>query len=183
MIRRGWSIGLVLALAFFLAPEAALAQGSGVVAGRVQDTSMGPLEGASVQVEGTRLETWTDATGRFRLAGVPAGKRTIVVSFVGFTEKAEVDVTAGGTAEAAFKIELRFTESVTVSQPLLEGQARALAQQQAAPGIASFVGGRPDSRRFPTRTSPRSPSVSPASPSSVTTVKGRTWSFAGWIPG
>lgn len=139
MIRR-WSTRCCL-MTLLAMPVPALGQGVGIVAGRVLDSAAGPLEGALVQVEGTRLETWTDATGRFRLAGVPAGTRTVVATFVGFSQKADVEVRTGATVETSLAIELRFTESVTVSQPLLEGQARALAQQQAAPGIANFVAG------------------------------------------
>lgn len=137
---RNLSSGLLVALALLAwSPAMASAQGTGTVTGRVVDAGIGPLEGAQVQVEGTKLEAWTDSTGRFRLSGVPAGKQTLVVSFVGFSSREPVEVAAGGTADRELRIQLRFTDSVTVIQPLLEGQARALAQQRASAGISNYV--------------------------------------------
>ncbi len=132
-------LSLCCLLALVLVPGEAASQGSGVVHGRVEDAVLGPLGGALVKVEGTSLEAWTDSTGRYRLSGVPAGSQSLAMSFVAAVEKMQVEVAAGASVEANFKIQLRFTEVVTVVQPLLEGQARALAQQQAATGIANFV--------------------------------------------
>jgi outer membrane receptor for ferrienterochelin and colicins len=43
-----------------------------------------PLIGASVLVEGTTIGATTDASGRARVLGIPAGEQTIVISHVGF---------------------------------------------------------------------------------------------------
>ena len=51
------------------------------------------LPGASVIVKGTQIGTATDINGAFSIT-LPAGKATLVVSYLGFTEK-EVNVTAG----------------------------------------------------------------------------------------
>ena len=59
------------------------ASGEGVVTGRVRDTGGQPVAGAMVTVEGTDLRVTTDATGAFRLTGVPRGPRTIVATRIG----------------------------------------------------------------------------------------------------
>ncbi|MEO7986232.1 MAG: TonB-dependent receptor [Gemmatimonadales bacterium] len=43
-----------------------------------------PIVGATVVVEGTGLSATTDAEGRYRIAGVPAGRRTVKVRFIGY---------------------------------------------------------------------------------------------------
>jgi len=57
---------------------------SGVVSGRVLDgVTKAALPGAEVTVEGTQLKTSTDRDGDFRIAGVPAGTRTLIVTYLG----------------------------------------------------------------------------------------------------
>ena len=70
---------------------------------RVTDADEGtPLPGASVVVEGLTpaVGASTDADGLARLAGVPAGERVVVVSFVGY-ETARVPVTVPQDGPAA----------------------------------------------------------------------------------
>ena len=70
---------------------------------RVTDEHEGtPLPGASVVVEGLTpaVGASTDADGLARLAGVPAGPQTVVVSFVGYeTARVAVTVPRDGPAE------------------------------------------------------------------------------------
>jgi len=78
----------VLALLFHATGGAALAQpaagGSGVIEDRVVDSASGePLPGVQVPVTGSTAETSTDRDGRFRLSAVPAGDRTVVVTYLG----------------------------------------------------------------------------------------------------
>jgi iron complex outermembrane recepter protein len=71
-------------------------QSTGVIEGRVQNATSGLyLENARVSVTGTAIETFTDASGRFRLS-VPAGKATVEVFFTGLARHTStVDVTPG----------------------------------------------------------------------------------------
>ena len=57
--------------------------GTGVVTGRVRNERGQPEPAVLVTVEGTTIRAVTDAAGAFRLAGVPAGVRTIVATRVG----------------------------------------------------------------------------------------------------
>ena len=125
-----------------LAATTATAAESGVVRGTILDTNNAPLPGAKVRVEGTVLETVTDASGDFSIARVPAGEATVVVDFLGFeSAQASVEVEAGSTAVVSVVLEpsQRFYGSVTVQAPLLEGQAKALNQQKNAVSIVNVV--------------------------------------------
>ncbi len=72
----------------------------GVIRGTVSDSaSHEPLVGAPVVVIGTDIGALTGDDGRFTLAEVPAGRRTIQVRRVGYrSETRTVDVTDGETA-------------------------------------------------------------------------------------
>lgn len=59
--------------------EAALAaqQGTGALVGKILDTYMQPVEGATIRHKNISVQT--DATGSFILVNIPAGKRTILI--------------------------------------------------------------------------------------------------------
>lgn len=72
-----------------------------VVKGTVTDASNNEkLIGASVFVKGTTSGITTDANGGFKLALTQAGKKTIVVQFIGFASKEiEIDAKEGETTD------------------------------------------------------------------------------------
>ncbi len=80
---------------------AVTAQGTGSVAGRVQNVVTGRyLSNARVAVEGTGLIAFTDEAGNYILAGVPAGRRELRVFYSGLDEqRLAIDVAAGRTTE------------------------------------------------------------------------------------
>lgn len=80
-------------------PTAAAAQETGRVQGVVRDAETGePLSAVQVRVEGLERRTASDEGGRFVLAGLPAGVRSVVVERIGLrTERREVRVPAGGS--------------------------------------------------------------------------------------
>ena len=83
------------ALLFFLLLLAALgrAQNPGTLAGTVRDrATQEALPGVSVTLEGTTFGTATDANGRYRLPGVPAGAYNLRASFVGYDALLRADV-------------------------------------------------------------------------------------------
>jgi TonB-dependent receptor len=140
----------LLAASFAISADAALARAmeadpdaSGTIEGRVLDKRTGnPLPGASVHVDGTSASVSTDRSGEYRLAGVPAGSRTLVVSYLGRGEgRITVDVPAGAAVKADVELEpLAYKESVTVSAEFIrDAQARALNQQKTAPNITNIV--------------------------------------------
>jgi TonB-dependent receptor len=141
--------------------------GSGVVEGRVVDAATGdPLPGAQVLVTGSAAETSTDRDGRFRLSAVPAGDRTVVVTYLGRQDATvEAKVVAGATQRLDIQMKMvAFEESVSVpGQLILDAQERALNQQKTAPNITNVVsadqiGSFPD--RNAAETTQRIPGVS-----------------------
>jgi iron complex outermembrane receptor protein len=66
------------------------------IRGTVKDAIGDPLQGASVTIQGTNQGTLTDNNGNFSITAAP-GKRTLVVSYVGYgTQKLDVNVTGTG---------------------------------------------------------------------------------------
>ncbi len=108
---RAW-LRPALAALLTLAPAAAAAQGGGTIAGRVLDADNGqPIAAAQVTVANTPGGAATGDDGRFTLANIPAGARTVVVRRIGYQQQARaVTVAAGGTVT----LELRLAKA-TVS--------------------------------------------------------------------
>ena len=72
-----------------------LADSSGVVAGRVTDSTSGQgLVGATVKVQGSSLSSITSDSGRFTLTGVPLGKQVLTVRLFGFKPATHVVMVA-----------------------------------------------------------------------------------------
>ncbi|MCW2263761.1 MULTISPECIES: TonB-dependent receptor plug domain-containing protein [Sphingobacterium] len=123
------------------------------ISGVVKDAT-GPISGASIAVKGTSIATFTDASGRFTLATIPAGSK-IVISYVGYASKEiewkgestlnvqlestsndldEVVVVAYGTAK---KSTFTGSASVVKSDQLekISGSGFAEALQGMSPGV------------------------------------------------
>lgn len=138
--------------ALSLAP-ALSAQGAaaGTVVGRVTyaKSRLG-LGGARVVVTGTALETFATQSGDYVLVNVPAGARTVVVSYVGYPDATQpVTVVAGSTVS----LDLAVGDSaVRMEKVVIEGSAvgsaRAINQQRAADTLTSLVAAD-DIGRFP----------------------------------
>lgn len=89
---RLWSGIFVLAiLGIFINP--ALAGETGRIRGRVTDAKTGQtLIGANIVVEGTMLGAATDVNGEYLISNVPAGKQTLVISYIGYQTQRRTDV-------------------------------------------------------------------------------------------
>lgn len=116
----------------------------GVLEGRVVAERTGePLPGVSVSVKDTKLGAFTDAQGRYRISGVPAGRRTLVIQCVGYEAQGrEVVVRADAPVSVNFKLSeqaVRMPDVVVTATR--EGQSRA--ETPATVGIL----GREDIRR------------------------------------
>src|SRR5258708_971022 len=57
------------------------------ITGKVTDDKGGPVQGATVTVRGTRIGASTGADGVYKLSGVPASAKTLVISSVGFAQQ------------------------------------------------------------------------------------------------
>ena len=96
-------------IAALLLPVLASAQETAAVAGRVADSRTGySLQGAIIRVDGSSAVAYSDANGRFRLAGLPAGNRALEVEYVGLDPlRRSVALTAGTTTEIELRLESR----------------------------------------------------------------------------
>jgi TonB-dependent receptor len=111
---RVFSRAILAVSSLFLAAAYLSAQtpASGSVEGRVLNVTSGAyLNNARVTVPGTRLETFTDESGEYRLTGVPAGTTELVAFFTGLQpQRASVTVAAGDVA----KLDFNLTRGATV---------------------------------------------------------------------
>jgi hypothetical protein len=75
--------------------------------GRVFSATTGDVvRGAQIVVEGTGLGALADSTGRFRIAGLPAGDHTIQVRRIGFASaRGRIHLKAGASVDATFVLE------------------------------------------------------------------------------
>lgn len=92
--------GLAAVLALQLVTVGALsAQATGSISGRVVEAETSrPISDVQVTVEGTLLRAATDLDGRYTIANVPAGTRTIVTRRLGYTLRTQsVNIVAGQT--------------------------------------------------------------------------------------
>ncbi len=91
------------ALAFFalVLPATAQVASRGTIEGRVLNARNGEyLEGARITVEGTKLETFTNSDGIYRLTQVPAGPARVVAFYTGTPAlTVSTTVSAGQTAQ------------------------------------------------------------------------------------
>jgi TonB-linked SusC/RagA family outer membrane protein len=97
---------LMASAAVALLPAWASAQDQGLVTGRVVDqaTSL-PIPDAQVQVLGTTRGARTDADGRYRIGGLPAGEATVRAARIGYRAATQpVTVSATGPVTADFAL-------------------------------------------------------------------------------
>lgn len=91
--------------------------------GVVSSSAEGPLELATVYLEGTNIHTATDERGRYTLS-LPAGKHTLVVRYVGYKEyKQSVEVRQGERLVRNIRLEL--SESAMLQEAVVVGKSRA----------------------------------------------------------
>jgi TonB-dependent receptor len=130
-------------LTLTVTPLRAQSAGTGTVTGRVLNATTGAyLPGATIAVEGGAGGGDVSIEGGyFRLNDVPAGARTLVVTYPGLdAARVSVTVAAGATREA--NVELTSTvyrlDAFKVSE-LREGEAAAIARQRAAENVKHVV--------------------------------------------
>lgn len=95
-----------LTLMLLMVPVISLAQGTGIIKGKITDKKTGePLVGASVLIKGTYTGTITDANGNYQLTKVKAGSYDLVSQFISYSKSQKsVTVTAGQTATVNFTL-------------------------------------------------------------------------------
>jgi hypothetical protein len=144
---------LVSALGFGAALRAQSVTGS--IEGRVSNPATGEyLERAQVTVEGTTLETFTDADGFYRLTDVPAGTARVKTFYTGLLpQSAAIAVVAGGTASHHVALisvvrragdmpdgaPIKLDEFVVSASREMSGAAIAINEQRFASNIKDVI--------------------------------------------
>jgi len=104
-------IAFALAFALVLAGAPAQDPGAATLRGHVRSEATGaPLAGAAVEAvaEGFSRTVFTDATGRYALHGVPAGRHRVRASHLGHERlELEIAVVSGGDLTVDFALRLR----------------------------------------------------------------------------
>lgn len=140
-------------LLFVLAAAVLPAQPSGgALEGRVQHAVSGDyLNNARVVVKGTALVAFTDATGAFRIAGIPAGTATVQVGYTGLdAQEVAVSVADGQVTRREFSLtsvsRYGATGETLVLDPYAVSAAReidaaslAINEQRFAPNIKNVI--------------------------------------------
>ena len=108
------------------------AQGTGRITGTVREKGTGDLLiGANLIFQGTAIGSVTDLRGQFTINGAPAGRRVLVVSYIGYrTLELEVTVVAGDLRQLTIEMEWMGVvgEDVVITAQA-RGQLNAINQQ------------------------------------------------------
>ncbi|MDR1010148.1 MAG: TonB-dependent receptor [Opitutaceae bacterium] len=136
------SIAILIA-SFALTEIAHAAAATGTIAGRVIDgATFYSLAGARISIPATGQQTYTDSDGDYALGMIPAGRHTVVISYVGYTDIIrEVGVGAAQLTQLDAAYEPQATiamEKYTITGALV-GTARAINRQRASETLANFV--------------------------------------------
>jgi TonB-dependent receptor len=132
-------------------PGIPLEAGNCVITGEVSDaTSLNPIAEAFVDVTGTGRTAQTDASGKFRIDGLPPGSYTLEAAKLGyFAETSVVTAIETQPAEARFGLRLKpaddTAEETTLEEETIVGEYQESSQGdlflelQATPNIASGI--------------------------------------------
>jgi iron complex outermembrane receptor protein len=116
----------------------ALAQ-TGSIQGRVADNSGAVIVGALLTVDGTGVRAVSNATGRYTLAGVAVGQRTVRVRALGYTQDStSVGVQAGRAVTVDFTLERSPTQLAPVAV-VVGSRARHTAAEELAVPVDVFT--------------------------------------------
>ena len=97
-------------MAFLLLPTSLSGQTTGRIQGSVIDLSTGqPLAGVLIRIENLDRSTLSLESGRFVLAGLPAGRHDVTVELVGFRALALESVVVRASRETELALELEPT--------------------------------------------------------------------------
>lgn len=115
---------------------------TGEIRGVITDATSGePLQAATVLIKGTSLGDATTFEGEYRLSGVPAGKHTLLFSYIGYSpDTAVVEVTDDQVLVVDMAMELVAIQGVTITvSAQRQGQNAAINQQVKSNSIINVV--------------------------------------------
>lgn len=117
--------------------------GTGNISGHISDENGDPLAGATILIEKLTMGTIANANGNYQLLGVPAGKQTVKISFIGYTtEEIDIEISRGEVYRLDKKMSISTMEILEVTAyGQARGQVAAIHQQLNAKGITNVVSG------------------------------------------
>ncbi len=134
-------VAIIFAMSAFIG-QSLFAAGSGTIKGKILDKLTGePLIGANVIIAGSSLGGSSDLEGLVTIHNVPAGERTIKISYVGYLPISEqIVVPENGVIEKEFRLTPQPIQGqeVTVTAQA-RGQNEAINQQLASTTITNVV--------------------------------------------
>lgn len=126
---------IALLLFILISPLCLLAQ-KGSITGAVSDTLQHPVPFANVQIKGLKLKTTSDKSGKFSLAGIPAGNHTVKVSITGYKGK-EQEVTI--TADQISTVEISLSESSSDLKEVVVSASRRAESMAQTPSSVTVL--------------------------------------------
>ena len=110
---------------------------TGEVEGRVTDAETGqPLVGANVTIRGTFLGAITDTSGIFRIRRIGIGKRSVVVSMIGYATKSVPDVIVDPGKTSSLSVHLS-PQAVASQQVVVTASRREQNSNEVPVSIAT----------------------------------------------
>lgn len=133
---------LILSVILF-GVESLSAQATGMIRGRVLDSSSGdPMIGVTVVVmNAPGVFGITDINGQYVIGNAPVGPQTVRFSMMGYqTATTKVNVTAGGSARANVALGFKTAKTVVVrAKKISNTQASLLTKQKKAPAAQDAI--------------------------------------------
>ncbi len=136
-----WGLNTSIFFLFIIFSSIVFAQ-SGSITGKVYDKDTNePLLGANLVVQGTSLGAATDIDGKYIIRSVPAGKQTLIISYIGYNSLTEeVSISGNRLLEQDFYLTSKAIEGQTVTiTAQAEGQLSAINQQLQSNTIENVV--------------------------------------------
>ena len=137
---------LLLSLIFTFYTGLLFAQGTGKIAGKVIDQKNSEtLIGASIGIQGSTKGASTNVDGRYVLSGLPTGKYTIIVRYIGYQSKSisEIEVKDGAVTNLDVVMQAAATNAlkeVVVTATFRKASAAALyAVQKNSASISDGI--------------------------------------------
>ncbi len=135
-----------------LPPAPASPDAPGVLAGIVTDSVGVGIAGANLTVLATTAQAYSDSTGRFRIAGAPAGPHTLVARRIGFLpETLAVSIPSDRAIETSVRLHaapVRIASVVVDARTRFSGPLRGFNERRER-GLGHFFTAEDISRRNP----------------------------------
>jgi len=135
------SLVMFLILGAIMLCRASAQNGTGAIAGTIQDSAGSILVSAKVALEPSGRQTASDNQGFYRISNLPAGEYTLTASYVGFAvSTTKVTVTAGQTVTSNVALQVASqADSVMVTAGRLQGDAEAINIERMSANIVQVL--------------------------------------------